>query len=514
MWKKNMKLTVRATALLATFSLVLPALVGCSDGTAETAETKLPVHAQEPAAAGIPSKADSRDSKQLGVIARVGDQVITFSEINTMLNSSAIVGLSMPELGSPERDTVRVTLLDKMISANLIYLDALQKGVDQNPEYQQAMERFRDAILANLYRSKVLVGEIGVTEQDIDDFYKNSIVEGTELTEELKAGIEATIRKNRVKERTATMRERLREGHKSVIKVSDLGPGDDQVRSDDDVLAELDGVPITWGEARSALQRAHTLRSTQERIKALENIIDTRLMAQKAKQAGLEQDPIFQARMGEYSKTRLINLHRGQLIESWDPTAEEIKAYYDANKDRIIVKEVRKIQMLVAETEEQADQIKKQIEANETTFHKAVADYSTMPDAKKTLGQMGWVSEGSGFPELDKETFMLEAGAIGGPVQSPAGWHLVRVLDQRDAVYTDINDEQTQTKTRGMYITEKLNQYVIDLRIKAFPVEIEDEVISKLAQQEVDWYQEMLKKAQKSPDEVLEQIQKLQKGGS
>ena len=497
-----MKQIVRRITLLTVFSL-LPWLFACSgeqSGTAEIIETT-----EQP---------ERKQGEPLDTIARVGDQVITFSEINTMLNSSAIVGLSMPELGSPERDTVRITLLDKMISANLIYLDALQKGIDQDPDYQQAVESFKDAILANLYRSKYLVGEIEVTEQDIDEYYKNNIVEGTELTDELKAGIEATIRKNRVKDRTATMRVRLREGHKSVIKVSDLDPGDDQVRSEDDVLAELDGVPITWGEVRPSLQRAHTLRSTQARVEALEGIIDARLMTLKAKQVGLEQDPIFQARMGEYSKTRLINLHRGQLIESWDPTAEEIKAYYEANKDRLVVKEVRKIQMLVVETEEQADQIKKQIESNETTFHKAVADYSTVPDAKKTLGQMGWVSEGSGFPELDKEAFLLDAGEIGGPVQSPAGWHLVRVLDQRDAVYTDINDEQTQTKTRGMYITEKLNQYVIDLRIKAFPVEIEDEVISKLAQQEVDWYQEMLKKAQKSPDEVLEQIQKLQKGGS
>ena len=35
------------------------------------------------------------------VIASVGDQLVTFGEINTMLNSSAIVGLSIPALGTP-----------------------------------------------------------------------------------------------------------------------------------------------------------------------------------------------------------------------------------------------------------------------------------------------------------------------------------------------------------------------------------------------------------------------------
>jgi len=499
--------------LLATLLLLLPVLGACSGEQSEAAETGSSATTAEKADAAITPKPGRSSGEPLDTIARVGDQVITFRDINTMINSAAIVGLSMPELGSPERDTVRITLLDKLISANLLYLDALDKGVDRNPEYQQAVESFRNAILANLYRSKVLVGEVEVSDQDIEAFYKQNISEETELSDELKAGIEASIRKNRVKERTSTMRERLREGHKSVIKVSDLDPGDDQVRSDDDVLAELDGEPITWGEARPSLQRAHTMKSTPARIEALEGIIDARLLSQKAKQAGLEQDPVFMVRFNEFSKTRLINIHRGQLVNSWDPTEEDVKAYYDANKDRIVVKEVRKVQMLVVETEEQADVLKKQIEANEITFHKAVADYSIIADAKKTLGQIGWVNEGSGFTELDKETFLLDAGEIGGPVKSPAGWHLIRVLDQRDALYTDINDEETWKKTRRLYLDEKLNQYVIDLRKNKFPIEVEEEMISKLSQQEIDWYQEMLEKAQKSPDEVLEQIQKLQKGG-
>jgi parvulin-like peptidyl-prolyl isomerase len=167
--------------------------------------------------------------------------------------------------------------------------------------------------------------------------------------------------------------------------------------------------------------------------------------------------------------------------------------------------------MLLVETKEEAEALKQQIEANEITFHQAVADHSIVPDAKQTRGQIGWVTEGSGFPELDEVTFLLEAGEIGGPVESPAGWHLVRVLDQRDAQHKNIAVEPTQKKTRRLYLDEKLDQYVISLRKESFPVEIDDTMFSKLSQQEIDWYQEMLQKAQKSPEEVLEQIKRLQK---
>ena len=40
---------------------------------------------------------EAQSPQQTGdVIARVGDQVITFSELNLMLNSAAVVGLSSP----------------------------------------------------------------------------------------------------------------------------------------------------------------------------------------------------------------------------------------------------------------------------------------------------------------------------------------------------------------------------------------------------------------------------------
>ena len=77
--------------------------------------------AEEPAAAVADAPGTAVESD---VIARVGDQAISFNLINTMLNSSAVVGVSVPALGTPERDTSRIVVIDKVISANLLYLDA------------------------------------------------------------------------------------------------------------------------------------------------------------------------------------------------------------------------------------------------------------------------------------------------------------------------------------------------------------------------------------------------------
>jgi len=111
-----MKRTAHRFALVVLSCLSL-SLVACSGESADNANAK---DSQAGSRADATSTVAPKDEPP-GVIARVGDQLITFNDINTMINSSPIVGLSLPELGSPERDTVRITLLDKMISANLLY---------------------------------------------------------------------------------------------------------------------------------------------------------------------------------------------------------------------------------------------------------------------------------------------------------------------------------------------------------------------------------------------------------
>ncbi|MDR1165863.1 MAG: peptidylprolyl isomerase [Deltaproteobacteria bacterium] len=47
-------------------------------------------------------------------------------------------------------------------------------------------------------------------------------------------------------------------------------------------------------------------------------------------------------------------------------------------------------------------------------------------------GDMGWVSRGSGFPELENLLFSLEPGEVGGIVETPFSLHIVKVLERRE----------------------------------------------------------------------------------
>ena len=78
--------------------------------------------------------------------------------------------------------------------------------------------------------------------------------------------------------------------------------------------------------------------SVERRREALDEMIDNRIMTQKARAAGVEKDPLYLARYDEFRKTRLINMHRGKLVHGMDPTDAEVQAYYEKNRDAIRIR--------------------------------------------------------------------------------------------------------------------------------------------------------------------------------
>lgn len=428
----------------------------------------------------------ARAANQEDIIAKVGDQTISLREIDTMINSSAVVGLDIPALGTPERNAARLSLLDKVISADLLYLDALKTGLDKNPDHQQKVKTFADNILASLYKEKVLKGDLPVTEAEVRDYAKKHIAAGTELTSDVKLSIEAKIRKEKFKARNEGMRQKIRQGATVAVVSKELEPGGDSSRKAAAIVARVNNEEIHWGEVKSFMTSATGKDPLKQRMNLLDTLIDERIMAAKAREIGLETDPVFLARMDEFKKTSLVNLHQGNLFKKFSPQDSDVRSYYEKNRDKIIQPEVRNVQMVVLKTRKEAEEIKNKIKSKKMTFFEAARDFSIDPNAKQNLGEIGWVKQGTGFPDLDKLTFSLKKDQLGGPAETPVGWHLVKVLDIRDARYQNINDKGTLDQTRRTLMHEKLNQYTANLRKEKFPVTVYEDVFSRLVAQEAE----------------------------
>ena len=81
----------------------------------------------------------------------------------------------------------------------------------------------------------------------------------------------------------------------------------------------------------------------------------------------------------------------------------------------------------VAAARKKAEAILQEVRAAPGRFAELAKQYSADSSSAERGGDLGWLTPGALFPEVEREAFALKNGAIGGPVRSPAGLHIVMV---------------------------------------------------------------------------------------
>ena len=84
-------------------------------------------------------------------------------------------------------------------------------------------------------------------------------------------------------------------------------------------------------------------------------------------------------------------------------------------------------------------------------------------------GDLGWFRKGDMSPEFEAVAFDLPVGAIGGPVRTQFGWHLVLVTDRQEAVPLSREEAEPQLRSllRDQAGARRLAAWVTELRDRA-----------------------------------------------
>jgi len=91
-------------------------------------------------------------------------------------------------------------------------------------------------------------------------------------------------------------------------------------------------------------------------------------------------------------------------------------------------------------------------------------------DASATRGgDLGWLSPGDTVPEFERAMNALKPGEIGGPVQTPFGWHLIQVLERRNEDMSKERQRLAARQTlRARKSDEAYQEWVRQLRDRAY----------------------------------------------
>ena len=150
------------------------------------------------------------------------------------------------------------------------------------------------------------------------------------------------------------------------------------------------------------------------------------------KQQGIESLDQYKKVLVEQGKDYLlIQVLQDKVLENVQVTDEEVKNYYEENKDKFNQKAAAHLRHILAESKEEAEKIKDKL-ANGEDFAKVAKELSKGPNAKNG-GDLGFIEKGRMRPNLNDPAFNLEVGQVSDIIDSEMGFHILKVVERRPA---------------------------------------------------------------------------------
>jgi len=216
--------------------------------------------------------------------------------------------------------------------------------------------------------------------------------------------------------------------------------------------------------------------------KFLEELIKRELLYKEAIKKGLEKDPEYVKKLEDFKRITLVGLLLQKEIEGKVKVSDqEIKQYYEKNKDKFApVTQIRASQILV-KTEDEAKKIEDKLKKGED-FAQLAKKYSIDTATAKNGGDLGYFSRGQMLPEVEAAAMRLKPGEISEPVKTKLGYHIIKVTDKKTGQVVEFDKVRNLIQQNLMAEKQKevFDSYVDGLK-KNYKVEINKEALSKLS---------------------------------
>lgn len=216
--------------------------------------------------------------------------------------------------------------------------------------------------------------------------------------------------------------------------------------------------------------------------KFLDELIKRELLYKEALKKGLDRDSEYLKKIEDFKKITLVGLLLQKEIETKVKVSDqEVKDYYEKNKEKFAPVGQIKASHILVKTEEEAKKIIERLKKGED-FAQLAKKYSIDTASAKNGGDLGYFSRGQMVPEFEAAASRLNPGGISEPVKTKFGYHIIKVTDKKVGQVVDFE------KVKGLISQnlvaerqkEAFDSYIEGLK-KSYKVEINKDALSKLA---------------------------------
>lgn len=189
-------------------------------------------------------------------------------------------------------------------------------------------------------------------------------------------------------------------------------------------------------------------------------IIEYKVMARYAKQQGIDKQDAVKQEISTMTDMILMKHAVNDYLKANPVEEKAIKAEYDKEAKRWGSKEVR-IRHIMVKDEATAKNLIDQINKG-ASFAKLAAEQTLDTQSKDVGGILDWTSPSVYTGNLGDTIMTLKKGEMAkAPVQSPAGWHVVKVEDIRDAqLFPKYEDRKEEL--RHILMQRKVQAFIHD----------------------------------------------------
>ncbi len=375
----------------------------------------------------------------------VGPYHVTVNDLKTAIKASPFA-TQFVAMDVKDQAGLRGDLLRRLVISRLLRLEAEHLGLDKSPAFLREVDNFRRGLLYREYMDRMR-GRLKLSDAEIDEIHK-AVGGNADAVEAMKA---ARIAKRYRAVREVTMESLIRNRH--------VVMHEDRINADmkpDTVLMEGDGLKITLADlTRAGGAPSHPQPAwVKEQLPKLGEFI---LVSDRAAADGID----VSERVESYRNERLPALLMEQKEREWTSDEKVLRDFYQKHPEIAHIAERRHIGMIVLPSFAQANAMRKRILNGESLFRLAGL-YSIDPYGRSHNGDMGWVREGSGMPEVEKVISKLKDNEISPVIKTSRGYYLVTILEREkgeDRPYAGIRD-----KVRQAVINSRMNQYVKELQ--------------------------------------------------
>lgn len=374
----------------------------------------------------------------------VGAYQVTINDLKTAIKASPFatqfVGMDVDDQAN-----LRGDLLRRLVISRLLRLEAETTGLDKSPEFARETENFRRGLLYRHYMDQLRT-RVSLPEEELQELRTSAAGNGD---------VFEAMRASRLAKRYRAVRQVTLEG---LARARHVVLHEDRIKAGmtpDTVLLEGDRLRITLADLESGLDTSK--HPTPEWVRAqLPKLAELILVSDKAAEEGFD----VSARVESFRNERLPALLMERKEHEWASDEKVLKAYFDKHPEIAHVAERRHIGMLVLSSFAQANAMRKRILGGESLFRLAGL-YSIDPYGRSHNGDMGWIREGTGMPEIETAISKLEDNQLSDVIKTSRGYYLVTILERKageDRPFAGVKD-----KVRQAILNNRLNDYVRDL---------------------------------------------------